>query len=126
MADYPHRGPNMSRIQLEGAGGFIYALTPVLILLFGAPWLLAAFIAAGAAVAPLLYWKHKTRQPSLTHLGGAVLGFVVGIGLALWLGTSSIFRVLVLICVSGGFLAAVAIHHQAAHVRHPSIRREDG
>ena len=116
----------MSRIQLEGAGGFIYALTPVLILLFGAPWLLAAFIAAGAAVAPLLYWKHKTRQPSLTHLGGAVLGFVVGIGLALWLGTSSIFRVLVLICVSGGFLAAVAIHHQAGRVRHPSIRREDG
>lgn len=109
MPDYPHRGPTISRIQLEGVGGFIYALTPVLILLFTAPFALLAWVAAGAALAPLIHWRSRTRARSLTNLAGGLAGFLVGLALTLATGNNRFFRLFALTCVAGGLLAAVVL-----------------
>jgi hypothetical protein len=122
MPDYPHRGPNVSRIRLEGAGGFIYALTPVLILLFGAPLVLAGAIAAGAIIAPAIYWRTHGHPQSVTSLAGGASGFVLGMGLAIVLVAHPTFRVVALSCVAGGMLAAGALHWRSMRMAHPSIR----
>lgn len=122
MPDYPHRGPNISRIPLEGGGGFIYALTPVLILLFTAPLALLGWVAAGAALAPLIHWRSRTRARSLTNLAGGLSGFLVGLALTLAVGNNHFFRVFALTCVAGGLLAAVVLHWRSSRVQHPSIR----
>jgi hypothetical protein len=106
--EYPHPGPNASRITLEGAGGFIYALTPVLILLFTAPLALAALLAAGALVAPLVHWGFS-RRSSITSLSGALPGLLLLGALALLLGQHPFFRPAALGCMVAGTLAAVAL-----------------
>ena len=122
MPDYPHRGPNISRIRLEGAGGFIYALTPVLILLFGAPLLLAGALAAGAAVAPLIYWRHHSHPGAWVQMLGTLSAFLLGIVLTLQVGSNFAFRVLAIGCGFAGILAAGVIAWRSGRVRHPSIR----
>jgi hypothetical protein len=122
VAEYPHRGPNISRFSPEGVGGFIYALTPVVILLLVAPRLLAVALAGGLAVAPALYYRAHGYPQNVTSLSGGIAGFVLGIGLALVLGTHPVFRMIVLACVSGGLLAAVYLSWRASRVNHPSIR----
>jgi Na+/H+ antiporter NhaD/arsenite permease-like protein len=102
MPDYPHRGPNISRIRLEGAGGFIYALTTVLILLLGAPMLLAGAIAAGAAIAPLIYWRHHSHPRAWAQVIGTVATFLLAMILVLQVGNHRTFTVLAISCVSGG------------------------
>jgi ABC-type cobalamin transport system permease subunit len=122
MPDYPHRGPNISRIRLEGAGGFIYALTPVLILLLGAPLLLAAAIAAGAAIAPLVYLRHHSHPRAWAQLLSTVTTFLLGMFLALQVGSHRTFRALAVACVAGGILASALIAWRSSRVQHPSIR----
>jgi peptidoglycan/LPS O-acetylase OafA/YrhL len=122
MPDYPHRGPNISRIRLEGAGGFIYALTPVLILLLGAPMLLAGLIAAGAAIAPLVYWRHHSHPRPWAQLTGTVVTFLVAVVFVLQVGNHRTFRVLAISCVCGGILASAFIAWRSGRVHHPSIR----
>jgi hypothetical protein len=118
--DYPHRGPNISRIRLEGAGGFIYALTPVLIALFVAPGALLAVVAAGALIAPFVHAR-LSRHQAPTRLGGAITGFATVMSLAFLLGDQWFFRAFVGFCVVSGFLLAFALH---ARVRPSlSIRR---
>jgi hypothetical protein len=122
MPDYPHRGPNISRIHLEGAGGFIYALTPVLILLLGAPLLLAGAIAAGAALAPLIYLQHHAHPRPWVQMISTLMTFLLGVCVALQVGSHRTFRVLVVTCVIGGMLASALIAWRSGRVRHPSIR----
>jgi hypothetical protein len=122
VPDYPHHGPNISRIRLEGAGGFIYALTPVLILLLGAPLLLAAAVAAGAAIAPLIYWRHHSHPRAWTQTLGTISAFLLGLLLTLQVGSHRTFRVLAVACVVGGILASALIAWRSGRVRHPSIR----
>lgn len=122
MPDYPHRGPNISRIRLEGTGGFIYALTPVLILLLGAPLLLAGWLGLAAILVPFVYWRNHAHGRSLTHLTIGVSGFVFG-GLALLVvGADIRMRLFALLCVAGGVMGAVLRSWRLAQVQHPSIR----
>src|SRR5262245_6881008 len=107
MPDFPHRGPNISRITVEGTGGFIYALTPILILLFGAPRLLLAWLCIGAALAPLAYWRHHSPERSLTHLTFGLSGLMFGV-LALFVVTTDLrVRLFALVCVVGGVIGAL-------------------
>jgi prepilin signal peptidase PulO-like enzyme (type II secretory pathway) len=122
MPDYPHRGPNISRIPLEGAGGFIYALTPVLILLLGAPLILAAAIAAGAVAAPLVHWQHRSHPRALAQMLGTVALFLLGLILTLQVGSHRTFRMLAVASVAGGIAASVLIAWCSGRVQHPSIR----
>ena len=122
MPDYPHRGPNLSRIRLEGVGGFIYALTPVLILLLGAPLLLAGAIAAGASVAPLIHWRNQSHLPAWTQTLSTAFTFVLGLLFVLQIGNHRGFRILAVTCVLGGILAAAFIGWRSGRVQHPSVR----
>ena len=122
MPDYPHRGPNISRIRLEGTGGLIYALTPVLILLLGAPLVLAGAVAAGAAVAPFIYLQHHSHPRAWAQLLATLTTFLLGVFLALQVGTHRTFRVVAVACVAGGILASALIAWRSSRVRHPSIR----
>jgi hypothetical protein len=121
--DYPHRGPNLSRIKLEGAGGFIYALTPVLIALFGAPLALFAFLAAGAALAPLIHKRFEARSGDQA---AGVGGFVLVMGLALLLGDNQLFRVVAAACLVLGATLAALLHAGRPDLRALSIRRYAG
>jgi hypothetical protein len=125
VAQYPHPGPNISKFTLEGVGGFIYALTPVLILLFTAPWLLFLWIAIGAAVAPLIYWRTHSARRAATHLAGGISGFVATFGLLALVGDNPLFRLLAGACVAGGLAMAMWINWRSTHVSHPSIRYPD-
>lgn len=115
----PHPGPNMSRIRLEGAGGFIYALTPVIILILGAPLVLLAFVAAGAILAPLIHLQLRRRR-TVTSLAGAVSSFLVlfGLfGLALPLGQHPAFQIIgaaSIVGVAGGAVVAFLLHARAS------------
>jgi hypothetical protein len=122
MPDYPHRGPNISRIRLEGAGGLIYALTPVLILLLGAPLVLAGAIAAGAAVAPFIYLRHHSHPRAWAQLVSTLATFLLGMFLALQVGSHRTFRAVAVACVVGGILASALIAWRSGRVHHPSIR----
>ena len=122
MPDYPHHGPNISRIRLEGVGGFIYALTPVLILLLGAPLLLAGMVAAGAAIAPLVYWQHQSHPRAWLQTVGTVTAFLLALLLTLQIGSNRTFRTLAVASVSAGLLASMVIGWRSSRVRHPSIR----
>ena len=122
MPDYPHRGPNISRIRLEGAGGFIYALTPVLILLLGAPLVLAGWLALAAVLAPFAYWRHHSHERSLTHLTVGISGFVFGALALVVVGADVRMRLFALLCVVGGVMGAVVRSWRSAQVQHPSIR----
>ena len=122
MPDYPHRGPNASRIRLEGAGGFIIALMPVLTLLIGAPLVLVGWVALGAALAPFLYWRNRSPERSLTHLRVGLAGLLFGVLMVLIVGAESRMRLFAVLCVAGGLMGAAIRSRWAGHVRHPSIR----
>jgi hypothetical protein len=122
VPDYPHRGPNLSRIRLEGAGGFIYALTPVLILLLGAPLLLAGAVAVGAAIAPLVYWRHHSHPRAWVQALGTAIAFVLGMLLLLQIADHRSFRLLAVACILGGILAAAFLGWRSGRHQHPSIR----
>ena len=122
MPDFPHRGPNASRIPVEGVGGFLFALTPLLVLLFGAPWLLVAWLGVGVVLAPFAYWRHHSAGRSLTHFTLGVSGIVFGL-LALFVTVADPrMRLFAFLCVAGGLIGAVVRAARVAQVSHPSIR----
>ena len=122
VAEYPHRGPNISKFTLEGVGGFIYALTPVLILLFTAPWLLFIWVVVGAAVAPLIYWRTHSARLAATHLAGGASGFLVTFALLTLVGDNPLFRLLAGGCVAAGLAMAMWLNWRHTTSTHPSIR----
>jgi uncharacterized membrane protein YfcA len=123
--NFPHPGPNISRIRLEGAGGFIYALTPLLILLFTAPLLLGGAVFAGALVAVALHWMWR-RHPVRAGLVSAIPSLLGILILAFVLGTHPLFRAFVCACTLGGLAVAVRLHHARRTGRELSIRRYAG
>lgn len=58
MSGYPHQGIRIDNIPAEGAGGLIFALGTVMVVLLGVPVLRTAALVAlagGALAAPLLH-----------------------------------------------------------------------
>ena len=79
-------------------------------------------LAAGAAVAPLIHWRTRRPIRNRTAALGSVSGFVFGLALTLLIGDNSTFRVIALVSVAGGLVAAVLINRRSLRVHHPSIR----
>jgi hypothetical protein len=119
--EYPHSGPNYSRIRLEGPAGLITVLAPVLMLFVAAPLVLAGVLVAGGLIAPLVHWSFR-RRGSITSLTGAVPGLLILGALALLLGQHPFFQPLALGCMVAGTLAALIIHTTRPRIAAVSIR----
>ena len=122
MADYPHRGPNLSRIRLEGVGGFIYALTPVLILLFGAPWLLLGWVALAVALVPLMRRWNRAHPRGATQLAIGFSGWLFGLLALLVIGADVRMAAFAAACMLGGVVGALLLRRRLEGLQHPSVR----
>ena len=117
---HPHRGILTHRIPVEGAGGLIYVLLPVLILAWVAPWLLLVLAAAGGLTALLL---HRRGPCALTAQGGVAPGLLAIAALLYLAGAGTFLQPAVALCCGGGLLVACALHGRQPQPAALSIRR---
>ena len=121
MADVPHQGPNLSRMPLEGTGGLIIAALPALCLFIATPLGFLAWIAAGLALVPFIYWANHRAQGR--DLASGVVGLSLGMLLVAVVCFDPTARGAVCAFVGAGLVAAAFINRRTLATEHPSIRR---
>jgi hypothetical protein len=121
MADVPHQGPNLSRMPLEGVGGLIIASLPALCLLISSPAAFAAWVGAGALLAPAIFWWNRRTQGREVGGEGAVTASLALL-LAVLIVAAPPIRAAFLPWVAASLAAAALIRWRSESAPQLSIR----